>query len=65
MQNDREDALTFVCRASSGASLMVDIKPADGVTLPGDYARRLLAQHASSAAVKVWKDDELVDLVQR
>ena len=65
MQRDRQDAITFVCRAPSGTSLMVDLRPASGETAPEDYARRLLSEHQTSAFVEVWAGEKLVTIVGR
>ena len=65
MERDRQDIYTFVCRAPTGASLMVDLKPASGEMPPSKYARYLLDDHPSSTAVEVWDGDRLVDVVMR
>jgi hypothetical protein len=56
---------TFVCRAPSGSSLMMDVRTGDDAISPQDHARRLLADHPTSAYVEVWLDEKLVELVRR
>jgi len=65
MRCDGQDIHTYVCRAPTGASLMVDLRPANGETPDHDYARRLLAEHQTSAYVEVWTEDHLIDVVRR
>ncbi len=65
MQREAQDIHTYVCRAPTGASLMVDLRPASGETPDHDYARRLVADHQTSAYVEVWTEDKLIDVVRR
>ena len=65
MRRESQDIHTYVCRAPTGASLMVDLRPANGETPDRDYARRLLTDHQTSAYVEVWTEDRLVEVVRR
>lgn len=57
-------AYTFVCLAENEVATTVDIQDlADGAYLR--HAQRLLREHASARAIEVWRDERMIDRVER
>jgi hypothetical protein len=55
---------TFVCLTRSDVSGMVDIQDLPGGSYR-QHAMSLLREHASAAAVEVWRDDDLLETIDR
>lgn len=55
---------TFICLAKNQVAGLIDIQE---LTDSGyrHHALTLLREHASTAAVEVWRDDEVVDVIDR
>jgi len=65
MSDTCENTLTYVCRSSAGASLMMDVGPSEREPVVREHARGLLAEHLTSATVEVWRHDGLIEIVRR
>jgi hypothetical protein len=60
-----DDFYTLLGVRADGVAPVVDLFPGDALALAEQRARALLAEHASCAAVEVWRGGALVGEIRR
>lgn len=60
-----EEYCTLLCVRADGVAPVVDLQPWTDLANLRRRAQRLLAEHASSEAVEVWRDGAMLERVVR